>query len=102
MSGTRARIYINAPEGCQRGTHTKETAYPLGTYKAQPMMTSLTVGFGAPPPATAAMVVARRYSGRRRCRHSRRRCCRRGRGRGRGRPAPPAPRAPRPAPPSRP
>eukprot|EP00964_Phaeocystis_antarctica_P023582 scaffold13164_cov66-Phaeocystis_antarctica.AAC.4 len=23
---------INAPEGCQRGTHTNETAYPLGTY----------------------------------------------------------------------
>ena len=25
-------MYINAPEGCQRGTHTNETAYPLGTY----------------------------------------------------------------------
>ena len=25
-------ICINAPEGCQRGTHTNETAYPLGTY----------------------------------------------------------------------
>ena len=25
-------LCINAPEGCQRGTHTNETAYPLGTY----------------------------------------------------------------------
>ena len=25
-------IYIYAPEGCQHGTHTNETAYPLGTY----------------------------------------------------------------------
>ena len=25
-------ICINAPEGCQRGTHTNETAYPLGVY----------------------------------------------------------------------
>ena len=25
-------MYINAPEGCQRGTHTNEAAYPLGTY----------------------------------------------------------------------
>ena len=28
----RTFICINAPEGCQRGTHTNETAYPLGTY----------------------------------------------------------------------
>ena len=25
-------LCINAPEGCQLGTHTNETAYPLGPY----------------------------------------------------------------------
>ena len=25
-------LSVLAPEGCQRGTHTNETAYPLGTY----------------------------------------------------------------------
>ena len=31
--GGRERYYLNAPEGCQRGTHTNGTAYPLPTHE---------------------------------------------------------------------
>ena len=59
--------FIDAPEGCQRGTHTNETAYPLGTYASvhtqthssarhSTMRAHAVAGASPPPPASCISV----------------------------------------------
>ena len=59
---------INAPQGCQRGTHTNETAYPLGTCASehtqthssarQSTMSAHAVAGASPPPPASCISVA--------------------------------------------